>query len=80
MLRLGNETRVERRSPRVVGMATERLVGSFLIRFTRSGRATRVEVQDLHTREVLSFETWVAAWAFVDQTMNVAQDLDDDRS
>ena len=61
-------------------MATERLVGSYLIRFTRSRRATRVEVQDLHTREVLRFETWVAAWAFIDETLSSAQALDDDRA
>jgi hypothetical protein len=55
-------------------MATERLVGSFLIRFTRSPHATRVEVQVLHTREVLRFETWVAAWAFIDEAMNAPND------
>ncbi len=55
-------------------MATERLVGSYLIRFTRSQRTTRVEVQDLHTREVLRFETWVAAWAFIDEAMTAGHD------
>jgi hypothetical protein len=60
-------------------MATERLVGSYLIRFTRSRSATRVEVQDLHTLEVLRFETWVAAWAFIDETVNATQAPADER-
>lgn len=52
-------------------MAKERLVGSYLIRFTEADHTTRVLLQDLRTGEVLEFETWVAAWAFVDEALGV---------
>ncbi|TVR92281.1 MAG: hypothetical protein EA416_07745 [Trueperaceae bacterium] len=61
-------------------MAKERLVGSYLIRFTQSNGTQRVHVQDLRTREVLEFETWVAAWAFVDEAVHADAACDDTRS
>ena len=60
-------------------MAKDRLVGSFLIRFTESDRTARVQVQDLRTLEVLEFETWVAAWAFVDEVVGAARASADER-
>lgn len=48
-------------------MPRERLVGSFLIRFTEHGGVPLVRVQDLRTGTALDFETWVAAWAYVDE-------------
>lgn len=51
-------------------MAKERLVGSYLVRFTEDDEhGARVRLQDLRSGEVLEFETWVAAWAFVDEAV-----------
>jgi len=50
-------------------MATERLLGSYLVRFTEDDHATRVRLQDLQSGEVLEFETWVAAWTFIDEAL-----------
>lgn len=51
-------------------MAKERLVGSYLVRFTEGDdQGTRVRLQDLRSGEVLEFETWVAAWSFVDEVV-----------
>lgn len=61
-------------------MAKERLVGSYLIRFTQADGIHRVHVQDLRTQEVLEFETWVAAWAFVDEAVHAETVGSDDRS
>lgn len=61
-------------------MATERLIGSYLIRFTDSAGTERVQVQDLRTREVLEFETWVAAWSFVDEAVRATRTCRDTRS
>ena len=59
-------------------MAKERLVGSFLVRFTEGDDlGTRVRLQDLRSGEVLEFETWVAAWSFVDETVGARTPLDD---
>lgn len=48
-------------------MARERLVGSFLVRFTEQGGVPQVRLQDLRTGAALDFETWVAAWAYIDE-------------
>jgi hypothetical protein len=51
-------------------MAKEQLVGSYLVRFTEGdGRHARARLQDLRSGEVLEFETWVAAWSFVDEAV-----------
>lgn len=59
-------------------MAKERLVGSYLIRFTERDERTLVQLRDLRTGEVLEFETWVAAWAYVDAA--VGDGRDDERA
>jgi hypothetical protein len=56
-------------------MPRETLIGSYLLRLTREGGRTRILLRDLRRNEALEFETWVAAWAFVD---NVLQDVDDE--
>jgi hypothetical protein len=62
-------------------MARERLVGSFLVRFTDMGGVALVRVQDLRTGRTLDFETWVAAWAYVDEAMQrVAETGEDERA
>ena len=50
-------------------MARERLVGSFLVRFTEQGEVSQVRLQDLRTGAALEFETWVAAWAYIDEVV-----------
>jgi hypothetical protein len=59
-------------------MARERLVGSFLVRFTEQGGVPHVRLQDLRTGAALDFETWVAAWAYVDEAMQRTSATDDD--
>lgn len=71
---------MKRLPPSLVRMAKEQLVGSYLIRFTHSAGTERVQVQDLRTREVLEFETWVAAWAFVDEAVRATRTSRDSRS
>jgi hypothetical protein len=59
-------------------MAKERLVGSYLVRFTEGDdHGTRVRLQDLRSGEVLEFETWVAAWSFVDEAVGARTAPDD---
>jgi hypothetical protein len=58
-------------------MARERLVGSFLVRFTEQGGVPQVHLQDLRTGAAIDFETWVAAWAYVDEAMQRAGEADD---
>jgi len=50
-------------------MTRARLVGSYLIRVTEDGRGARVRLQDLGAGVTLEFETWVAAWAYVDREL-----------
>jgi hypothetical protein len=50
-------------------MTRERLIGSYLIRMTEDGRGVRVRLQDLGAGVTLEFETWVAAWAYVDREL-----------
>jgi len=59
-------------------MARERLVGSFLVRFTEQGGVPQVRLQDLRTGTALDFETWVAAWAYVDEAMKSVDESDED--
>ena len=59
-------------------MARDRLVGSFLVRVTEQGGVPQVRLQDLRTGTALDFETWVAAWAYVDEAMQRAADGDED--
>ena len=50
-------------------MIRERLIGSYLVRVTEDGRGARVRLQDLGAGVTLEFETWVAAWAYVDREL-----------
>jgi hypothetical protein len=59
-------------------MARQRLVGSYLVRFTEQGGVPQVRLQDLRTGTALEFETWVAAWAYVDEAMHRASAADED--
>ncbi len=54
-------------------MHKERLLSSYLIRFCEADERVFVKLQNLRTGEQLSFETWLAAWAFLDETMETAQ-------
>jgi len=43
------------------------LLKSYLIRFIRKDRKLTVYLQNLRTGEKLIFETWAAAWVFLEQ-------------
>lgn len=59
-------------------MAKERLVGSYLVRFTEGDEhGMRVRLQNLRSGEVLEFETWVAAWSFVDEVVGARNEPTD---
>ena len=51
-------------------MAQESVIGSYMIRIVRSAGATRVLLHDLREGGSLEFETWVAAWAYLDERMH----------
>ena len=72
------ETLLQRRIAKLGAMARERLVGSLLVRITEHGGVPQVRLQDLRTGRTLDFETWVAAWAYVDEAMEPVDDGDDD--
>lgn len=40
-----------------------------MLRLTREEGRTRIVLQDLKKHEVFEFETWVAAWEFVDRVL-----------
>jgi hypothetical protein len=50
-------------------MASERVVGSYLIRFVQQQTQQRICLHNLKTGERLEFETWVAAWLFIEQQL-----------
>lgn len=52
-------------------MHRERPIGSYLFRVTEDGRGVRVRLQDFGAGVTLEFETWVAAWAYVDRALAV---------
>jgi hypothetical protein len=47
----------------------ERILGSYLLRFTETNRDKQFHLYNLKTGAVLQFETWVSVWAFLDQTL-----------
>lgn len=51
------------------------LIGGYLLRLTREAGRTRIVLRDLKQNDVLEFETWVAAWAYIDR---VLQDFEND--
>ncbi len=50
-------------------MSRETLIGGYLLRLTRVEGRTRIVLRDLKRNEAFEFETWVAAWAFVDRVL-----------
>ncbi len=47
-------------------MPREKVIGSYLLRLTDVGGRLRVCLQDLRAGEGIEFETWIAAWAYLD--------------
>jgi hypothetical protein len=47
----------------------ERILGSYLLRFTESNRDKHFDLHDLKTGEIIRFETWVSVWAFLDHNL-----------
>ena len=50
-------------------MPRETLLESFLVRVTGSEHGACVRLQDLRTGVAVEFETWVAAWSYVDEVL-----------
>lgn len=50
-------------------MPRETLLESFLVRVTAGEHGASVRLQDLRTGVAIEFETWVAAWAYVDELL-----------
>ena len=53
-------------------MSRERLIGSYLIRFTEHDERASTQLRDLRTGTTLEFETWVAAWEYLDTFLRTA--------
>jgi hypothetical protein len=51
-------------------MSKERIIGSYLVRFSEKQDVTYINVHNLRTGEQLEFETWVSAWAFLEEVLN----------
>ena len=41
-----------------------------MIRVTEEGGRLRVRLQDLRVRAPIEFETWIAAWAYLDAVLH----------
>lgn len=50
-------------------MPSERVIGTYLIRFIEQQNKHRISLHNLKTGERLEFETWVAAWLFIEQQL-----------
>ncbi|MCA9837547.1 MAG: hypothetical protein KC422_11540 [Trueperaceae bacterium] len=50
-------------------MSKERLIGSYLVRFSERRGVTYINLLNLRTGERLEFETWVSAWAFLEKVL-----------
>jgi hypothetical protein len=48
----------------------ERILGSYLLRFTETNRDKQFHLHNLKTGEIIHFETWVSVWVFLDQGLN----------
>jgi hypothetical protein len=44
----------------------ERVIGTYLIRFTEDQQQQAISLHNLKTGERIEFETWVAAWVFLE--------------
>jgi hypothetical protein len=51
-------------------MSREKLIGSYLLRFVEKNHQQHCNLHNLHTGERLEFDTWVAAWAFLDHWLD----------
>lgn len=55
-------------------MVKEQVIGSYIIRFTKrinqQGSGIAITLQDIKTGEQLEFETWLSAWAFLEQVLD----------
>lgn len=47
----------------------ERVLGSYLLRFTESKSDKQFYLHNLKTGEMLQFETWVSVWVFLEQAL-----------
>lgn len=50
-------------------MAREKVIGSYLLRFTEVQHTKHIYLHDLKTGKVLEFETWVSAWCFLEHQL-----------
>ena len=54
-------------------MVKEEVIGSYIIRFTKKifqqGCGIAITLQDIKTGEQLEFETWLSAWAFLEEVL-----------
>ena len=53
-------------------MPREKVIGSYLLRLTDECGTLRVRLQDLRAGEPLEFETWIAAWVYLDAMLHEA--------
>jgi len=53
-------------------MSRERLIGSYLIRFTEHDDRPSTQVRDLRDGTTLEFETWIAAWEYLDTVLRAS--------
>ena len=55
-------------------MVKEQVIGSYIIRFAKSIQRHEtlitITLQDIKTGEQLEFETWLAAWAFLEDVLD----------
>lgn len=56
-------------------MSKERIIGSYLLRFTQQKQQKHFYLHDLRTGEIIEFETWVSAWAFLEQELYPSPNL-----
>ncbi len=47
-------------------MSREQILSSYLVRLSQSKNETKILLTNIKTGQALEFETWVAAWAFLD--------------
>lgn len=47
----------------------ETYIGGYFLRLISVDGSTRIVLRDLGRNEVIEFETWVAAWAYIDEVL-----------
>lgn len=50
-------------------MPKDRVIGTYLVRFIEKKQQPHISLHDLRTGEQLEFETWVSAWAFLEEAL-----------